>query len=796
MSKHHHYEIGEEARIYERLIFNYRPYVLTLFVLLTAWLGYQASFLKPDASFEKMIPMQHPYIRSMMAHIEDIGAAGTSVQVVVESTDGDIMSADYLETLRQISDAALYLPGVYQSRVQSLWTPNVRWMEVTEDGFDGGTVIPADYDGSAESLEAVRQNILRSGLVGRLIADDFKSTIIEIPLIDRDPTTGERLDYPAFSRLLETELRERYQSEHVTIHITGFAKLIGDLIDGIGSIIVFAVITLLVTLILLYHFCRCPIATIAPLLCSVIAVIWQLGLLRVFGYGINAYSMLVPFLVFAIGVSHGVQIINAITIEMSEGASANLAARKAYRALYLPGIVALVSDGLGFITLFLIKIEVIQELAIAASLGVAVIVFTNLVLLPLIMSYLGVCDHGIEHIRRRQKKTGIWKRLSRAASPSMAPKSLLAAAALLGAGLWAGSSLQIGDLDRGAPELHPDSRYNTDVAFVNEHYAVSSDVFMVMVETEKDRCSQYSNMKLVDQFNWAMENTEGVQSAISYVDVSKQVLMGFNEGNPKYYTLVRDQRALDGSFFAIPQPLINRDCSFAPVILFLRDHKAETLARVVARAEAFAKEHNNDDIRFVLASGNSGIEAATNQVIEAAQSRMLWLVYGVVCVLVLITFMSPAATVCIVLPLVLTSVLCQALMAGLGIGVKVATLPVIALGVGVGVDYGIYIYGRLERFMRQGQDLETAYFNTLRTTGKAVALTGVALAIGVATWAFSPVKFQADMGVLLVFMFLWNMIGALWLLPALAHYLINPEKLAAKGPRWQDIKNTNGGDAP
>jgi len=372
---------------------------------------------------------------------------------------------------------------------------------------------------------------------------------------------------------------------------------------------------------------------------------------------------------------------------------------------------------------------------------------------------------------------------------------LFVALALLCAGLWGGSYLQIGDLDRGAPELHPDSRYNTDVAFVNEHYAVSSDVFMVMVETEKERCSQYSNMKLVDQFAWQMENTEGVQSAISYVDVSKQVLMGFSEGNPKYYTLMRDQRALDGTFFAIPQPLVNRECSFAPVILFLEDHKAATLARVVARAEAFAAEHNSEQIRFVLASGNAGIEAATNQVIEAAQSRMLWLVYGVVCILVLAMFQSPAATLCIILPLVLTSVLCQALMAALGIGVKVATLPVIALGVGVGVDYGIYIYGRLERFLRQGQDLPTAYFNTLCTTGKAVALTGVALAIGVATWAFSPVKFQADMGILLVFMFLWNMVGALWLLPALAHFLVNPAKLAAKGPRWQD-RRANEGEVP
>ena len=107
-------------------------------------------------------------------------------------------------------------------------------------------------------------------------------------------------------------------------------------------------------------------------------------------------------------------------------------------------------------------------------------------------------------------------------------------------------------------------------------------------------------------------------------------------------------------------------------------------------------------------------------------------------------------------------------MANMGIGVKVATLPVIALGVGIGVDYGIYIYSKLSTYLVQGMPLREAYLNTLKTTGKSVAFTGMTLAIGVVLWVMSPIKFQADMGILLTFMFLWNMLGALILLPALA----------------------------
>ena len=225
----------------------------------------------------------------------------------------------------------------------------------------------------------------------------------------------------------------------------------------------------------------------------------------------------------------------------------------------------------------------------------------------------------------------------------------------------------------------------------------------------------------------------------------------------------------------VPPGMVNAQCNMTPVLIFLNDHKADTLERVIDAAETFAAEHDSDAIRFLLAAGNSGIEAATNQVISKAQYRILALVYGVVALLCLLTFRSWRALVCIIVPLALTSVLCQALMTLLGIGVKVATLPVIALGVGIGIDYGIYIYNRLGSYLFQGMSLSEAYLLTLMSTGRAVAFTGLTLAIGVGTWLLSPIKFQAYMGILLTFMFLWNMLGALILLPALAYFLIKPK---------------------
>ena len=766
---------GKTAPLAERLLFENRVIVIVLFALATIFFGYNASKLRPDASFEKMIPTSHPYIQNYLKNRADLKSLGNSIRIIVQTTEGDIFDKAFQETLQRVNDEVFYIPGVDRAGLQSIWTPNVRWSEVTEEGFRGGTVIPNGFDGSPEKLEELKDNVLRSGQVGRLVANNFKSATIIAPLTDTNPETGERLDYREFSNNIEKLVRDKYETDTIKIRVTGFAKIVGDLIEGAVQVALFFAAAWLITKVLLLLYSRCWYATLIPLICSTIAVIWQLGLIRFMGYGLDPYSMLVPFLVFAIGISHGVQIINNVANRFFFGVGAYWSARRAFRALYIAGFVALVSDGIGFMTLMIIEIPVIQELALTASVGVAVLIFTNLLLMPVLLSYTGLTKASMDYIRRRQENPRrLWPKVVKFAGPPFAPVTIIVGLALFAVGLYGARDLRIGDLDPGAPELRPDSRYNLDNAFLTENYSTSTDVFVTMVETLPQACGDYQTIAAINRFQTEMLNTPGVQSVLSLVNVSKRVTMAMNEGNPKWHTLSRNQYILNNSLQHVPSSLINTDCSMVPVLIFLNDHKADTLEAVVADVEAFAAEYNTDEIRFVLAAGNSGIESATNIVVSKAQYQMLAFVYGVVAFLVFLTFRSWRAVVCIIVPLALTSVLAQALMASLDIGVKVATLPVIALGVGIGVDYGIYIYSKMDTYLKRGLAVYEAYGKTLQTTGMAVGFTGITLAIGVGTWIFSPIKFQADMGLMLTFMFLWNMLGALTFLPALAHYLVKP----------------------
>ncbi len=771
----------------ERLLFNNRLAITLICLLNTLVLGYQALGLSLNAAYEKMIPTGHPYIANFLENRKQLAGMGNTLRIAVEAKEGSIFDADYLNTVRQLSDEVFLIPGVDRPYMKSLWAPAVRWTGVTEDGLDGGPVIPDDFDGSPQSLEQVRINVERSGEIGQLVAANYKSSIILVPLQEKIAETGERIDYHALSQRIE-QLRAKYESDKVAIHVTGFAKVVGDLIDGLKQVLVFFAAAIAICTAVLFWYTRCLRSTLLVVLCSMVAVVWLLGLLPTLGYELDPYSVLVPFLVFAIGMSHGAQKMNGIMQDIGRGTHRLVAARYTFRRLFLAGMTALLADAVGFAVLMVIDIQVIQDLAITASMGVAVLIFTNLVLLPILLSYTGVSpaaaqrslrDELQERDDRAHKKHPFWAFLDLFTRRPWATVAVALGLVLGGVGLAVSTQLKIGDTDPGAPELRPDSRYNRDNAFIVANYAASSDVYIVMVKTPQYACAHYSTLHTVDALERELQQLPGVETTSSLAGLAKTANAGMNEGSLKWFEMPRSQDMLNSIITRAPREMFNQNCDLLTLYAYLKDHKADTLTSVVNTVEAFAAKYGTDDIRILNAAGNAGVEAATNIVVKKANTQMLFLVYAAVIVLAFITFRSWRAVVCAVLPLMLTSVLCEALMVGLNIGVKVATLPVIALGVGIGVDYALYVMTVTLTHLKAGMTLSQAYYKALIFTGKVVVLTGITLGIAVATWAWSPIKFQADMGILLAFMFVWNMLGALILLPALAHFLLRPKAAVA-----------------
>ncbi|MCB1675819.1 MAG: MMPL family transporter [Halioglobus sp.] len=765
----------------EKLVFNNRVIVVALCVVVTLILGFQASKIQLQAGFEKTLPKAHQYVINYQMNRNELKGLGNNLRVIVGVKEGTIFTAENLKYLEEVNDEIFYIPGVDRNGMKSIWTPNTRWRVVTEEGFEGGPIIPGDYDGSPQSIAEIKRNVLRAGVMGDLVSNDEKSAALIVPLLDINPETGERLDYAQLSAKLE-DIRERFAGgdDDRSIYIIGFAKLVGDLIDGLFAVMGFFAIAVVIATILLYLYTRCLRSTLMVIFCTLVAVVWQLGILATLGYELDPFSILVPFLVFAIGVSHGAQKLNGVLQDIGRGTHRYIAARYTFRRLFLAGVTALLSDGVGFAVLMIIQIQVIQDLAITASIGVLVLIFTNLILIPIVLSYTGVGRACAERASRPPKSMQdmhwLWRFLLLFTHKKPAAVAIVVALVMAGYGLYVAQDPQIGDLDPGAPELRADSRYNRDVAYMIANYSVSTDVFAVIVKTPPDGCVNYESLSLANELEWRLRQTPGVEDVRGLNVRTREIMAGINEGFPKWQALFRNQDTIN---YAINELVtleyVDVGCSIWPMLVYLADHKASTLNRVVATLEQFNRDWgDNATAQFMGAAGSAGFEAATNIVVKKANTEMLFYVYGAVILLCLLTFRSVTGVVCAVLPLMLTSILCEALMVWLGIGVKVATLPVIALGVGIGVDYALYVLTVILAKERQGMDLTTAYYETLNFTGRVVALIAVTLAAGVVTWVASPIKFQADMGILLTFMFIWNMFGALILMPALAAFLIKP----------------------
>lgn len=768
----------------ERAIFGHRALVLGLFALgtllfaLLAWHG-----LRIDTSFTKTLPVRHEYMRTYLDPKVAEFRGANRVLVALVARDGNMFTPEFFAALRKATDAIIVMEGIDRTRVQSIFTPNVRYLEVVEDGIEAGNVVPSDFTPTPENLARVRENIRKAGIIGRLVANDFSGALVSATVLDED-AQGRPVDPIRIAHQLESQVRAPLESGAVEVHIIGFAKVMGDIADGASAVLMFAVVTLILTLLAVRIYCQSWRVAGVPVLCSVVAVLWQLGTLVLLRYGIDPIGLLVPFLIFAIGVSHGVQKISAVCDAAFAGLDSMEAARRTFRQLLAPAVVALLADLVGFVSILLIPVQVIREMAVTASIGVAIVILTDLVLLPVLVSYVHFGAGYRARVEARQRQLArLWHALAGITRRGPALAIIVAAVVLALLGWWKGRDTPIGDTQTGVPELRADSRYNRDNDVITSRFSIGVDLLTAIAESQQPVCVSHELMSGLDRFGWHMRNVPGVQEVITLPFIAKIAIAGWNEGSLKWRSIPREQTQLTQStrYIETSTGLLNENCDVVPVMMFLTDHRAGTIARAVAAVKAWRSANPLSGAALRLAAGNMGVMAATNETVEAKQLLILAGVFAAVALMCVLTFRSLVGTALVVLPLALVSVLVYAVMALVGIGLKVSTLPMVALGAGIGVDYGIYLFSRMQEFLGQGMPVREAYERTLRVTGASIIFTGITLAIGVATWVFSPLKFQADIGVMLTFMFLVNMLAAIILLPALAAWLI-PARVPGAAP--------------
>ncbi len=763
------------------LLIGWRHVLSALFIVVTLGFGYSATHIQLDPGFLKMIPVDHPYMRTMMKYLKDFSGADTLLVNLRWTGKGDIYNKEFMDALQTATNEVFLIPGINRTHVSSIFTPNVYYIRITEKGFDGHPVVPARYTGTPQQLAQIRDNVQHSGQIGLLVGNHARNALIRADLLDYDPKNGVKVDYWGVYQRLQ-QIRHQLSNKNIQVNIIGFAELLGDVISGLLGVFAFFGLAFIVTLALLYWYTRSIRMTAAALVAALLPVLWLIGVLPLIGYGIDPLSILVPFLIFSIGVSHAVQMTNAWRQEAVAGANPVEAARQSFRKLFVPGSVALLTNALGFAVIMLIDIPIVRELGITACIGVLLMIVTNKMILPIMLTHMTLEERSRRYTEqtRAGEEHRLWRTVAKCARPRTALYIFGISLVLLAVTTVVSRDLVIGDSGTGAPELRPNSTYNIDSRQIASSYSIGVDVLSVIVEAPKfsaDSCLHYPVVNLIDRFGLFLHGVAGVQSVTSVASVGKIIIAAFNEGNPRWMALPRSEVGLSTASRAFDPGLgLNTEsCRAIQVIIFLKNHEGTTIAHVISQIKQFIAANPVKGVRMRLASGNVGVMAATNEVVAAAEAKMLMAIFGALALLCIITFRSWRAALCVLIPLTIVSIFCNALMVTLGIGLKVATLPVIALGVGVGVDYGIYLFERIKHDLGEGATFEDAFYEAMCARGTAAVFTAITMAIGVGTWALSALKFQADMGLLLAFMFLVNMLGAICLLPALGAWFFRKQ---------------------
>lgn len=771
-------------RAAQAVIFSHRRSILIGLAIFTTVMAAFALRLHMDAGFEKQMPIGHEYIQTFQKYRDDVLGANR-LTVVVKARHGTIWNPPALTRLYDVTQAVMFLPNISRLGVQSLWTPNTFVNEITEEGFRAeplipATVVPGQLD--AQTIAAIQRGASEGGFVGTMVAHDQTSAMITADINEFD-AHGAKIDYVAYNHLLEEQIRKKFEDADFEIQIIGFAKQIGDIADGARGVIEFCLIALLLTAAAVYWYCQSIRLTLLPVACSLTSLVWQFGALRLLGYGLDPLAVLVPFLVFAIGVSHGVQQINYIVREISHGKSTDQAARASFSGLLIPGTLALVTAFVSFISLALIPIPMVRELAVTASIGVAFKIVTNLIMLPVAVSLCNFsADYASKAMAKREKRARWLRFLARVAEPRNAARVLAGVAVVFALALWQSHGRMVGTVEPGAPELRADARFNRDAVAIAGAYDTGLDWLTVLFEAPADSCNNVAIGLYQDDFVAHMRHVPGVLSVASYADMLRTYSEGYNEGNPKMSVIPIDPANYAGLSAEIARirGFMKKDCSMVAAHLFLADHKAVTINRVIEEIKRYRVENTLPGVRIALASGNAGILAAVNEEVEKSELPMMLYVYAAIVVLVFLVYRDFRAVIACCLPLTVGTFIGYWFMKELQIGLTVATLPVMVLAVGIGVDYAFYIYNRLQLHLSKGEPIVKALEHSILEVGMATIFTAITLAIGVATWSFSELKFQADMGMLLAFMFLVNLVMAMTALPALAVWL---EKLfPRKGP--------------
>jgi predicted RND superfamily exporter protein len=755
------------------LLFDHRKLVLLVVMLVTAWFAWHIPAVRMLSDFADLLPQQHPYIK-LHNSIRDTFGGANIITMAVEVEEGTVFTNETLSRIHRITEGMDKLTSINHNLVTSLTHRNTRKISLTPDGnIRSVTYYDPQYgDYSADELAGMQRDVVASPRVfGLLVSPDLKAAIIKGTLNEG------ALDYGRIFEELQA-IRAQEAAPGIRIHATGNPVLVGWVDSYSAQILQIFLYTVFIVLAILIVYTRRLYGILLPLLGMALTSIWGVGFMGVLGYNLDPLMLVVPFLISARALSHGIQKVERYFLELARTDDRQVAARNTFNALFRPGALAIVADAAALFLIGLGSVPINDKMAIYASFWAVSMLVTVLVTLPMLLAILP-----------KPRKISGKNTFIRDAFPKLA--LVVGTPARARAVLWGtlcivlvatalSFRVQIGEPEPGSPLLYRDHDFNVSSKAINDRFPGSEELFIIARTDEKGGLKRPEVIKALADFQNYMLLDPTMGGAKGLNNLVMQVNQMTRNDDPRWAVVPNRASDVGGLMFmymmSAPVPgalleFLDTDEQRANMVFYYKDHTGETIRRAIHMVKEWRDNVGSKvpGLHIDLAGGPVGVTAAINE--EAFDTNLI-VVPAVLVLILLFTFWfygSLHSGVMMLASMGFATTLTYACMGLLDMGLNVNTVPMIAVGIGLGVDYAIYMMDRIKEEMHGAADLQEAVKRAVSTTGVAIAFTATTLIGGIIMWVFiSDLRFQADSARLLIIMLVLNACSAMFLVPAWA----------------------------
>ena len=752
-------------------IWKYPKGTLLIIAVITAVFALRVPMVRIVSDFADLLPQDHPYIQ-LHNEIRDTFGGANNIIVAVTVEEGSIFSNETLDRIHRITLAVDALEGINHNLVTSLTHRNVRKVWLSGEGTVKSSTYYDPLKGgySTDELDGIRQDVLADPRVfGLLVAPDLKSALVRGTLIEG------ALDYDKIFLQLQS-IRESETVEGIKIYATGQPVLVGWVSSYANQIIIIFLLTVVIMLgLLVIHF-RNLYGIVLPVIGIIITSIWGLGILSLLGYDLDPLMLVIPFLISARAMSHGIQIVERYYLEVEEGHDGQYAAHLAFSNLFRPGSLGVISDAIGLLLIAVGSVPINDKLAVYACLWALSVIITVIIAIPCVLQLLPTPKaRPVGSSAMAKLFSKIADRMTRPRAPA---RVLWICSLLFIVALLAASKVTIGETEPGSPLLYPDSDYNISSKMINDAFPGSEELYVIGHTDELGGLKRPEVVKALADLQAHMLTDPSLGGTKGLPDLIRAVNQITHYNDPRWYAVPDDPRLVGGLMFLymMSSPIqgallefLDTDETNANIVFFYKDHQGTTIRRAIEMIKQWKdrEESKVDGFTLKLAGGTIGVNAAINDAAFETNLIIIPLVFALIFLSVAAFYSSFHAGLIMLVAMSFATVLTYAYMGLTGIGINVNTVPIIAVGIGVGIDYSIYLMDRIRSEFYDGMSLNESIKIALATTGKAIGFTAATLICSVMMWVFvSDLKFQADAAMLLIVMLALNAMASIFLVPA------------------------------